>query len=270
RKHQEISSISAALVKTSLYAFYNFSDIYWGFIDFGESSRFNVGVHSFLRKFSRNDAHAQDTSSAASEVNKESRTTTVSSGSAQSSCAKDGSSANEMRLSHVFSKGKATRTRLDEGGRRCQTTDTKKDPYASVRPWFLHLPAWGDADAPGYLEMSGVEGGDESNNEGTRKYSGKPLDIRYPIFREFVLEQARNTRLSWSSQTETASELVAVTMGSHFGSNMEPTFMLQHLLAQSRSEATTSISLRQHVYGTIYPYPEVVCTAHGFCRRNLL
>eukprot|EP00392_Amoebophrya_sp_AT5.2_P009338 g9366.t1 len=152
------------------------TDVYWGFLDFGESSRFEVGVFAWLR----------DVAGAVS-VSPEER----------------------ARLTAFY------------------------DP---VRPQILQLSAY----------LSDVGG--DAQKRMVRAQAGFDGYLR-------GLESARNGgELSHS----------VVTIGSHFGSNLEPTSLLQWLFAKSPD--TTNF----HVYGTLYPYPEVACTEFGFCRRNIL
>ncbi|CAD7924219.1 unnamed protein product [Amoebophrya sp. A120] len=174
---------------------YNYTDVYWGFLDFGEASRFPVGIREVLQQFPGRHRREQELGGAV---------------------VADGASPAVNSI-----------------------PTTRENFYDPVRPSFVPVP---DHDR---------------FSEDTLLLSTSALD-----------------------RAGTTSAATIITIGSHFGSNMEPTSMLQWLFRQQelhgaadsapQGEATTLTQPTFHVYGTLYPYPEVVCTEFGFCRRNIL
>lgn len=66
--------------------------------------------------------------------------------------------------------------------------------------------------------------------------------------------------LRWRDDTQSPLQLSVI--GSHLGSNMEPLSLLMASLKASEVQSDVI------VYGTIYPWPEMMCQLFGHCERN--
>ena len=268
----------------ALYELYNFPDIYWGVLDFGEAGRFESGILAWL---SLPEVRAKYGEKEYGFVRPQFSFVAGSSAGKQSVAG----AAGEIAEGPARKKGGPSTGRSPVAGR----TQPQRVVLVSTDQRWLDgpRPILGGASAP------------DEDDEQTRLHAQRRRQREQPLFYDgsggllpqFSVHDNKNRKTVSNDNSFFEFDLSALTahpdpgrnsahpfalaaLGSHFGSNMEPFSMLKELYFREEtntpplSGGETAPQGRPQpewrLYGTRYPYPELICREFGLCVRNLL